>query len=122
MARREKPYRKFSEAFKRGAVERMDTADNIRELARELGISWRQLYEWEAQLKGKRSVQQNEKAVPEKSAIEQELREQVRQLREALGKRTLELSFFKGALQRIAARRQNNADSGEMPSTDRSGN
>lgn len=123
MARRKKPYRQFSEAFKHRAVAQMEIADNIRQLARDLGVSWRQLYQWEAKLKGKPKGQASNRAVPEKacaSAVEQELREEVGQLREALGKRTLEVDFFKGALQRIEARRQNSANPGEMPSTERS--
>ena len=102
----------------------MDATDNIRQLARDLGVSWRQLYQWEAKLKGKPAT----KRAPHRpvaggaDAVEQELREEIRQLREALGKRTLEIDFFKGALQRIEARRRKSADSGEMPSTDRSGN
>jgi transposase len=124
VAKRTKPYREFSDAFKRRAVEQMETADNIRQLARDLGVSWRQLYQWQAKLKGKpkqrpRGAPQPRAAV---SAAEQELQEEIRHLREALGKRTLEVDFFKGALQRIEARRQNSAAAGGRPCTERSGN
>ena len=122
MARRKKPYRTFSEAFRRRAVEQMESADNIRQLARELDIPWRMLYQWEAKLKGKPKSQGRGQPAEEKvaSAEEQELQQQVRQLREALGKKTLEVDFFKGALQRIEARRQNRAGAGGTPFTERS--
>ena len=38
-----------------------------------------------------------------------------------LADKTLEVDFFKGALQKIEARRQRNSGSGEMASTTRSG-
>jgi hypothetical protein len=49
------------------------------------------------------------------------LKEENRQLKQLLAERTLEVDFFKGALQKIRARRQQNADSGAAASTPRCG-
>jgi hypothetical protein len=49
-----------------------------------------------------------------------EMRKQVRQLKRLLAEKTMEVDFFKGALQKIEARRQRNSGSGEMASTTRS--
>jgi hypothetical protein len=48
-----------------------------------------------------------------------ELRKQVRDLKRLLAEKTLEVDFFKGALQKVAARRQQSA--GARASTTKSG-
>jgi hypothetical protein len=50
-----------------------------------------------------------------------ELRKQVRDLKRVLAEKTVEVDFFKGALQKIEARRQGNNGSGETASTNRYG-
>jgi hypothetical protein len=50
-----------------------------------------------------------------------ELRKQVRDLKRVLAEKTLEVDFFKGALQKIEARRQGSSSSGETASTNRYG-
>lgn len=120
MARIGKPYQKFTPEYKQRAVERMQTADSIVGLARELGIRGNLLYKWEAKLKG-RKPEKVSVAPGSASETEQALHEEIRQLREALGKRTQEIDFFKGALQKIAARRRSGNGSGETASTPRSG-
>jgi hypothetical protein len=49
------------------------------------------------------------------------LRKENRQLKRVLAEKTLEVDFFKGALQKIEARRQKSGDSGARASTTRSG-
>ena len=118
---RQGPHRKFSEEFKRRAVERMQTCDKVTDLAKELGIYAYYLYNWERKLKGapvERKPQVGE--APPPTQAEEALREEVKQLREALGKRALEVEFFRGALQRIEARRRNSEESGGMASTRKS--
>jgi transposase-like protein len=117
---RQGTHRKFNEEFKRLAVERMQTADHIGKLAKELGIERAYLYKWEAQLRGKRKAPApilQERTISE---AEEALQREVSQLREALGKRALEVEFFKGALQRIEARRQSNTATGGTASTTKS--
>ena len=42
--------KRYSRKFQRMAVERMRSADNIGELAKELGITRRTLYKWQTKL------------------------------------------------------------------------
>ena len=58
---------------------------------------------------------------PPENAKERELRLQVAQLKRLVADKTLEADFFKGALQKVEARRQSNTKSGETASTTKSG-
>jgi len=49
------------------------------------------------------------------------LRNEVNRLKRVLAEKTLEIDFFKGALQKIEARRQQQDESGAKASTTRSG-
>ena len=49
------------------------------------------------------------------------LRKEVSRLKRALAEKTLEVDFFKGALQKVEARRQRSGNSGGTASTPRSG-
>ena len=46
MTKQERKYAKYTEEFRRQAVERMQECKSIRGLARELGINHHLLYEW----------------------------------------------------------------------------
>ncbi len=104
--------RRWSLEEKQRAVERLRTTRH-RELARELGIERRQLYEWRTQLQrlGKEPLAEGR---------EQQLERENRQLREALSRKVLEADFLQGALRRIEARRRSNAGSGATASTKKS--
>ena len=108
--------RQHSEEFKRLCVERMKQCDDIGALAQELAIHRRMLYRWRDQLA---PVQKNEGAPP--NSREARLRHQVNQLQRALAEKTLEVDFFKGALQKIEARRQQQDITGAKASTTKSG-
>ena len=113
----------FTDEFKRRAVERMETADKIEDLAEELGIRRNLLYKWEAKLKGK-TGKTKARAVGEvgtASEADEALRRENCELRGALAKTTLEVDFFKGALQKVEARRQQKDGSGAKASTTKSG-
>lgn len=109
------PYRKFTEAYRELAVRRLRECENVSQLCREMGISRQLLYQWRDRLERRQA-----KLDPEK-ASERQLREHVVQLRQALAEKTLEVDFFKGALQKIEALRQSSTGSGETASTSRSG-
>jgi predicted RNase H-like nuclease (RuvC/YqgF family) len=98
------------------AVERMRTCEDVGELAKELGVTRRCLYKWRAKL--------DLVETPEESARphtrEASYRKQVRRLERLLAEKTLEVDFFKGALQKIEARRQKSGASGETASTSKS--
>ena len=98
------------------AVERMKTCESVTELARELGVRPRCLYKWRAKLDLLESGEESARA----STHEGSYRKQVLRLTQLLAEKTLEVDFFKGALQKIEARRRKNDASGETASTTRS--
>ena len=97
------------------AVERLKRSDNIVALSQELGVHRRLLYKWRDQLE---PIEDGEG--PPANSRERELRQQVTQLKRVVADKTLEADFFKGALQKIEARRRNGS-SGEKASTTKSG-
>jgi transposase-like protein len=99
------------------AVERMKRCENITALSEELGIARRQLYLWREQLD---PIEGRSEPATE-SPREATLRKENHQLKRVLAEKTLEVDFFKGALQKIEARRQRSGDSGARASTTRSG-
>jgi hypothetical protein len=101
--------------FKRQALERMQEARNLGLLAKELGISVRTLYRWKDRQLGR------EKKVREPVPREKKLEAEIQQLKQSLANRALEVDFFKGALQKVEARRRKSGDSGARASTTRSG-
>jgi hypothetical protein len=106
----------YPRKFQRLAVEQMRICEDVNELAKELGVTRRCLYKWRAKFDllgpGEESVRP--------SKHEASYRRQVRKLERLLAEKTLEVDFFKGALQKIEARRQKSDASGEMASTTRS--
>jgi transposase-like protein len=108
--------RRYSEEFRRAAVERMRSCDSVVGLARELGIGWRLLYLWRERFEtAARTAEETQ------SAGEAELRAEIARLKAALADRVLEADFFRGALQKIEARSQNKDVSGQTASTSKSG-
>ena len=97
-------------------VERLKQSDNIVELAKELGVHRRMLYRWRDQLE----PVEKKAGVPPQSG-EARLRHEVNQLKRALAEKTLAVDFFKGALQKIEARRQPQDGTGAKASTTKSG-
>jgi transposase-like protein len=102
-----KRYRRRSWEEKQRAVERMKSC-SPQELADELGIHKRQLYEWRDQLRRRRG---------EAPTREDQLKQENQQLRAALGRKALEVDFLQGALRRIEARRRASDGCGETAST-----
>jgi len=98
------------------AVERLKACDNIVELSQELGIHRRLLYKWRDQFD---PFGQVEEPLPGNSR-ESTLRKDIHQLKRVLVEKTLELDFFKGALQKVEARRQKSGIPGERASTNKS--
>lgn len=98
------------------AVERLKSCDNIVALSQELGVHRRMLYKWRDQLE---LIDNGE--VPPENGKERELRLQVAQLKRLVADKTLEADFFRGALQKVEARRQNNRKAGGTASSTKSG-
>lgn len=106
------------------ALERMKVCPNISELAKELEVPRVRLYQW--------SKEQEPGVLPEtlrpeawkgRGKNDQEkvkLAEHLQQVKQLLAEKTMEVDFLKGALQRIAVRRQENGSNGGTQSTRKS--
>jgi len=91
----------------------MEESKDLGLLARELGIHVRTLYRW-------RDIQLGRpKKIREPVPREKKLEDEIQRLKQSLANRALEVDFFKGALQKVAARRQRGSNSGEKASTTR---
>ena len=103
---------KYPKAFRQMALERMRTCDNVSALAQELGVDRTVLYHWRDQAQG-------EAGMTAASPV-RELRKEIRDLKRVLSEKALEVDFFKGALQKVAARRQKDSGTGATASTTKS--
>ena len=103
---------KYPGAFRQMALERIKTCSSVSALADELGVHRTVLYHWQ------RRLEAGHDGTPS-SAI-RGLRKEVRDLKRLLAEKTVEVDFFKGALQKVEARRQKGSGSGETASTTRS--
>ena len=110
--------KRYSRKFQRMAVERMRTCESVDELAKELGVTRRCLYKWRAKLE---TVEPGEDA-SRPSTHTSSYRKQIHQLKRLLAEKTMEVDFFKGALQKVEARRQRSSGSGGKASTNTSEN
>ncbi len=107
--------------FRRSAVERMSSCDNISALSKELRVDRKLLYRWRDQMEATPALETGEGRPPSEDPRDVRLRQENSQLKRALAEKSLEVDFFKGALQKVAARRQLNKNSGGRASTTRSG-
>ncbi len=107
---------KFPKAFRKMALERLKSCESVTALSEELGIHRTLLYKWRDQME---PVEEGQG--PPANCRERELRKEIRALKRLLGDKTLELDFFKGALQKVKARRQSSGSSGEKASTTKFG-
>ena len=98
------------------AVDRMKTSEDVRELARELGVTRRCLYKWRTKLEAAEPGEEASRPSTHAAAH----RKEILQLKRLLAEKAMEVDFFKGALQKVEARRQRSSSSGEMASTTRS--
>ena len=96
----------------------MRGCESIVALTKELGVSRRQLYRWRDELDPEEPGQR--KAGGEKSRVST-LRKEANHLKRVLAEKTLEVDFFRGALQKVEARRQTNNRSGKKASTTKFG-
>jgi transposase-like protein len=104
--------RRWSWEEKRRIVSRM-TREGHQELADELEVDRRQLYAWRKQVRC-------EIEGPQGEGREEQLEQEVRQLRDTLARKVMEADFLRGALQRIEARRRSSEGSGVTVSTKKS--
>ena len=95
----------------------MKTSEDVRELARELGVTRRCLYKWRTKLEAAEPGEEASRPSTHAAAH----RKEILQLKRLLAEKAMEVDFFKGALQKVEARRQQSDDSGGKASTTKSG-
>jgi predicted RNase H-like nuclease (RuvC/YqgF family) len=108
---------RYPEDFHRMAVERFKKCENIEWLAKELGVPRQTLYRWHEESE---RAEVGEEQPTEKSR-ESRLRREISDLKRLFAEKTLEVDFFRGALQKVAARHRESSGSGEQASTTTSG-
>jgi transposase len=107
-------WRKFSPEFRREALEKMKACNSVTQLARELGIRRKWLYQWKDEAKAG--------APTGVTPVEAKLAREVKELEALVARQSLELDFFKGALQRIEQRRRKHEQTSGPGSTSKSAN
>src|SRR6516225_7221524 len=110
--------KRYSRKFQRMAVEWMRTCESVDELARELGVRPRCLYKWRAKLE---ALELGEEAARPSTHAAAYRKENLR-LKRLLAEKTLEVDFFRGALQKVEARRQRSDLPKKRPRCDQSFN
>lgn len=113
--------RKYSEEFRREALERMKGASNVTALARELGIRRKWLYQWRDEEAFQAAGMEKPKAVRKQERESARLRKQVQELLQLVGKQEAKLHFFDNALRRVRERRQSSTGNGGTASSTPSG-
>lgn len=114
---------RYTKEFRAVALERMKACPNISTLAQELGVSRMQLYRWSKEQEPGELPQEFRPQRWEGTRKDQEktkLVEQLRQVKQLLAEKTLEVDFLQGALHRIEARRQKSGSTGATTSTSKS--
>jgi len=114
-------WRRHTVEFKRQAVERMKTCQNIEALARELKIQRKLLYTWKYQFEGRPEPRHANLGTTAEDRKEKHLRDEICKLKTALADKTLENDFFASALLRIKEGRRPSNAPGATASTTESG-
>jgi hypothetical protein len=111
--------RKFDDEFRRNALERMKTSEDITALARELKVNRVQMYRWRNESLGRVPVPRSSAELEQKR--EERQRCQIADLERLVARQAVELDCFKGALLRIEENRRKRAQTSGKPPTSKSG-
>jgi transposase-like protein len=114
-------WRRHSLEFKRQAVERMRTAENIEALARELKLQRKLLYTWKYQFEGRPEARHANLGLTAEERKDKQLHQEIAKLKSALAEKVLENDFFRSALLKIKEVRRQSVNSGAAASTTSSG-
>jgi transposase-like protein len=112
--------KRYSGEFKKSAVERMAGCPNVTALAAELGIRRKFLYQWRDQMReggeaalargpGKPSGAKGERAAAREGSAE---KARIAELERLLGRKQLEVDFFKQAFEHVREAPASNTNSG----------
>jgi transposase-like protein len=118
--------RRYPVGFQRDAVERMKHSEDIGKLAEELGVSRGALYLWWRKAQGlpsyRAAARQGRPASAEDPQVHtvRQLEAKVASLEGELGRRSVEISFFRSALRKVEGSSRRIEKPGETQSTKRS--
>jgi transposase-like protein len=110
-------WRRHTLDFKRQAVERMKTCENIEALAHELKVQRKLLYTWRYQFEGRPEPRHANYGITAEERKEKQLLDEVNQLKSVLAERVLENDFLKSALLRVRQSRRQSGEPGVSTST-----
>jgi transposase-like protein len=117
VSKREQRVRRFPDEFRSAAVQRVKNGEPIADVARDVDVHPQLLRGWV----NVADVAACAKVPAAMFSSEVALRRENQQLKQALAEKVLEVDFFKGALQKVEARRRPNGKAGATASTPRSG-
>lgn len=117
---RRRKWDRYSAEFRQQALERMKTCNNVKALAKELGVARQQLYWWKQRAEQRANPREPGATEDPRDRRILELTKKVAELERVIGQKSLELDFFAGALRRIEESRQKKGISGETASTPKS--
>jgi transposase-like protein len=112
--------RKFDDAFRQAALERLKTCKDVSALARELQVSRGQMYRWRDEALGRIAVPSPRTASQMEEKREERQQRRIAELERLVARQALDLDFFKGALLRIEENRRKRTPTSGMPSTSKS--
>lgn len=94
-----KPRKRYSKEFRQQPVDRMKSYEIVLGLARELGVQHRSLGKWRDRF----DPIDDE---PKENGLDLTLLKEIGQLKRLLAEKSMQVDFFRGALQKIGARCQ----------------
>lgn len=100
--------------FRQRALDRMKTSENVKALAKELGVARQLLYLWKQQDEGRKKASEPDGSEDPRDRQIRKLEKKVGDLQGCIGQKTLELDFFAGALRRIEESRQRKGKTGAL--------
>jgi transposase len=97
-----KKARKYEAGFKEQVIQRMEEGERVKMLERERQMSRSTLFSWKREAAGRPDRAKRERARAQKAGETAALEKRIQELEAALGRKTMEVDFFQGALRRLA--------------------
>ena len=112
--------RKFDDAFRQAALERLKTRKDVSALVRELQVSRAQMYRWRDEALGRIPIPSPRTVAQIEEKKEERQQRRIAELERLVARQALDLDFFKGALLRIEENRRKRTQTSGMLSTSKS--
>src|SRR5580658_8128024 len=93
---------RYTAGFKEQVIQRMQEGERVKVRERELQMSRSTLFSWKREAAGRPDSAQRERAKAQKAGENAALEKRIQELEAALGRKSMEVDFFQGALRRLA--------------------